>query len=218
MGLHEFVALTFEFVTLSAEVVEFRLRGLSRCTKFFGEQSLDGLAQLRVERHVAVALLDALLDVLNQDRLEVAARAVALSAEADEVRVQLAGLGLGHRDPKAGAADAAVHRALEEVGVLPCLLTLEVRLKGVLDELPRSFVDQGLVLTGVIHTLELDQALVVGIDEDLVEALLVDRLRRDAGSRQGRKTAIAEVLCKRRQCPVASGIELERFSDEPSTL
>ena len=128
-----------------------------------GQQvALDGLAVLMSEVDVVVEVAHAGLDLLDEHGPD-GAVVLAVAAGAHEVRIDHAAAVLGVLDQEARAALAADDGGLEVVVVDVLALAVAVRVQDVLDLVPGGRVGQGLVLAGVLDSLEGHDAAVVGV-------------------------------------------------------
>ncbi|HEY5433485.1 MAG TPA: hypothetical protein VIL06_08800 [Coriobacteriia bacterium] len=96
MRLHEFVALTFQFLLLSLEVASLDYRVGARGLELLDEHGLDCEPELRVEGDVLVVLLDAGFDLVDENGFLPTVGALAVPPGAHEVWVVDAGAGLGY--------------------------------------------------------------------------------------------------------------------------
>nr|WP_229085697.1 hypothetical protein [Curtobacterium sp. GD1] len=134
------------------------------------------VTQFRRERHVRVERDDELLDVRDGNGGRVAVVPLGGSTGTDEVLVEGAVSVDGPLYEQAAAARAAVNGALEIVRVLPNLLAHDVRREDELDLLPRHGRDERLMPAFEDRALKANDSRVVGVRQDLVELVRVDRL------------------------------------------
>ena len=104
----------------------------------------------------------------------------AAAAGADEVGVDGALAVLSVLDGQAGTALATDNSALEEVVVDALALPIAPRSQDGLDGLPGLAIYQRLMLAGYLDALERDDALVVGVAQDLMQARCCDGRWRSA--------------------------------------
>ncbi len=141
------------------------------------EVALDLYSVLRAELDGPVELYHPVFDDVDEHGGE-GAVVEAAAAGADEVGVDGALAVLSVLDRQARPALAADDGALEEVVVDALALPIAPRGQDGLDGLPGLAVHQRLVLAGVLHALEGDDAFVVGVAQDLVQARCRDGLGR----------------------------------------
>ena len=110
----------------------------------------------------------------------------AAAAGADEVGVDGALAVLGVLDGQAGTALATDDGALEEVVVDALALPIAPRSQDGLGGLPGRAIYQRLMLARILDALERDDALVVGVAQDLMQARCCDGL--GAAPWRGRNT------------------------------
>nr|WP_218902029.1 hypothetical protein [Streptomonospora nanhaiensis] len=177
VGLEELDLFGFELRHLPGEELLLIAGGLGEGVEHLPEHTLDLRGLARAEGDVLVAGLDGLLDAVGEDGGALAVVALEPAAGAGEVVVGDALVVAGpleHEPFPAGAVD----RAFEVVVVLLGLVSDDVVLsQDRLHLLERLRRDERIVRAGVGHVAEGDDALVVGIGEDLVQRGRGDRLR-----------------------------------------
>nr|WP_034995313.1 hypothetical protein [Corynebacterium matruchotii] len=141
------------------------------------EVVLDLRSVLRAELDSPVELYYPVFDDVDEHGGE-GAVVQAAAAGADEVGVDGALAVLGVLDGQARPALATDDGALEEVVVDALALPITPRGQDGLEGLPGLAIYQRLVLARVLHALEGDNALVVGVAQDLVQARCRDGLGR----------------------------------------
>ena len=180
MGLEESAALVLQVGASGgqgADVVGFV--GLDVLQ--FGQQvAFDVLAVLVREVDLLVELGDLFFHLLDEDGPE-GAVVGAVAAGTDEVGVDDSAAVLGVLDQEAGAAQAAGDGGLEVVVVEALSFAVAVGVHDVLHRLPGGGVHQRLVASGVLHVLEGDNALVVGVAQQGVQSSFGDGLGRLGG-------------------------------------
>ena len=141
--------------------------GLDLC-QLLEQVLLDQGAVLRGQADGAVDVGDTGFDLLDEHGAEGAVMA-AVAPGADEVGVDGAGAVLGVLDQEPRPALTTDHGRAQEVGVDALPLTVAVRDEDVLHRLPGLGTDQRLMLPGVLHALEGDNTLVVGVPQQGVQ-------------------------------------------------
>ncbi|QVQ51342.1 hypothetical protein J4H86_21390 [Spiractinospora alimapuensis] len=177
MGLEELDLFGFELRLLPGEELLLVAGGFGEGVEHLPEHTLDLRGLARTDGDVLVAGLDGLLDAVGEDGGALAVVALEPTAGAGEVVVGdalvVAGT-LEHEPLPAGAVD----RAFEVVIVLLRLVADDVILpQNRLHLLERLRRHERIMCAGVGHVTEGDDALVVGVREDLVQRGRGNRLR-----------------------------------------
>ena len=138
----------------------------------------------------------------------------SLAPGADEVGVEIALAVARVLHQQAGTTQAAVHRRLKVMVVLTLALAEAMGVEHGLHLAPGFFVHQGLVRPGVLHALEGDDALVVGVAQHAMQLGARYRLGWFTGRRHGRQPAIVQVRSEPLRRPVTRRVLRKRQPDE----
>ena len=213
VGLEEPAALVLQVGAPGGQGADVAVAVLLDALQLGQQVALDGSAVGVTELDGLVQVGDALFHCFDEDGAE-GAVVGAVAAGADEVRVDdaLAVLGVLHQE--ALAAQAADDGGLEVVVVDSFPLAVAMGVQDVLDLLPGGGVDQGLVPAGVLHALEGDDALVVGMAQQVLQASRGDGLSRLVRRRRCCQAQAGQVLGQGADRPVAGGVLGEGQSHE----
>ncbi|MDS2171819.1 hypothetical protein Q7C18_03840 [Nesterenkonia sp. CL21] len=177
VGLEELDLFGFELGLLPGEHFLFVAGGLGEGVEHLPENALDLRRLVSGDRDVLVAGLDGLLDAVGEDGGALAVVALEPSAGAGEVVVGDALVVAGSLEHEPLPAPA-VDRAFEVVVVLLRFVADDVVLpEDRLYLIERLRGHEGVVGAGVGDIAEGDDALVVGVRQDLVQPGRRDRLR-----------------------------------------
>nr|WP_254668895.1 hypothetical protein [Brevibacterium sp. CS2] len=214
VGLEELDLFGFELGLLPGEELLLIAGGFGEGVEHLPEHALDLRGLAGTEGDVLVAGLDGLLDAVGEDGGALAVVALEPTAGAGEVVVGDALVVAGpleHEPFPAGAVD----RAFEVVVVLLGLVADDVVLsQDRLHLLERLRRHERIVRAGVGDVAEGDDALVVGVGEDLVQRGRGDRLRRERRRRPRGEAAGLQLPGEPRQRPVPGGVSGEREPDQ----
>lgn len=217
VGLEELAALVLQTSTPGGQGADLAgFVGLDALQ--FGQQiGLDGLAVCLLQVDLPIQLGHPGLDLLDEDRSE-GAVVGAVAAGAHEVGVgpAVATPGLVHQQPR--ATQPTDHGGLQVVVVQALLLTVAVGIQDVLDLLPGLGIDQGLMLAGVLHALEGDDAAVVGMAQQSMQPVLAQGLGRPGGRGGQVQAQAGQVLGQTSHRPVAGGVLGEGQAHERAAL
>ncbi|MCK1802325.1 hypothetical protein MTQ12_04555 [Brevibacterium sp. R8603A2] len=177
VGLEELDLLGFELGLLPGQQLLLVAGGFGEGVEHLPEHALNLCCLVRADGDALVAGLDGLFDAVGEDGGALAVVALEPAAGAGEVVVCDALVVAGPLEHEPLAA-AAVDRAFEVVVVLLRLVADDVILpQDRLHLLERLRRHERIVRAGVGDVAEGDDALVVGVDEDLVQRGRGDRLR-----------------------------------------
>lgn len=132
---------------------------------------------------------------------------------AGEVLVDSAGLGPGVLHDQPPAALDAKHRPLEVVIVGTGALSVAADGEDVLHGRPSDRVDERLVAAGVLDAVVDDDALAVGMAEQMVQPVHGQRLGGCVRSRPGAQAAGLQLRSQSGDAPSAAGVGVERPDD-----
>lgn len=214
VGLEELDLLGFELGLLPGEQLLLIVRGFREGVEDLPEHALDLGCFVLGDRGVPVAGLDALLDSVGEYGGALAVVALEPASGAGEVVVGDALVVAGpleHEPLPAGAVD----RAFEVVVVLLGLVADDVVLpQDRLHLIERLRCHERIMRAGVRDGAERDDALVVGVDEDLVQPGRRERLRGERRCGPGGQAAGLQLAGELGQGPVAGGVGGEREPDQ----
>lgn len=178
---------------------------------------LNGLAVRLLQMDLPVQLGHPRFDLLDEDRSE-GAVVGAVAAGTDEVGVgpAVAAPGLVHQQPR--AAQPADHGGLQMVVVQALLLAVAVGIQDVLDLLPGLGIHQGLMLAGILHALEGDNAAVVGVAQQSMQPVLAQGLGRPGGRGRQVQTQAGQMLGQTSHRPVTRGVLSEGQAHQRAAL
>nr|WP_232620574.1 hypothetical protein [Rothia kristinae] len=214
VGLEEFDLFGFELGLLHGKQSPFVAGRFGEGVEDLPEHGLDLVGFVVGDGDVLVAVLDALLDAVDEDGGALAVVALEPAAGAGEVVVGDALMVAGTLEHELLPA-AAVYRAFEVVVVLLRLVAGDVvLLEDRLHLRERLRGHEWLMGAGVGDLAERDDALVVGVREDLVQPRGRDRLRGERRRGPGDKAAGLQLPGELRYGPVAGGVGDEREPDQ----
>nr|WP_314079382.1 hypothetical protein [uncultured Rothia sp.] len=179
--------------------------------------ALDIAAIIATEPYLLVEFGHAGFHLVDEHRLE-GAVVHPMAAGADEVVVGAARARGGVLHQQAGTTQAADDGALEVMIVRTLPLAVGMSGQDVLHRLPGGGVHERLVRPGVLHALEGDDALVVGVTQQRLQESDRDRVSRFAGSWWDGEAAVVEVLRQLPHRPVTRRILREGEADERCPL
>nr|WP_231974531.1 hypothetical protein [Tessaracoccus timonensis] len=214
VSLEELDLLGFEPGLLPGEELLLIAGGFGEGVEHLPEHTLDLCCLVGAEGDVLVAGLDGLFDTVGEDGGALAVVTLEPAAGAGEVVVSDALVVAGPLEHEPFPA-AAVDRAFEVVVVLLRLVADDVVLpQDRLHLLERLRRHERIVRAGVGDVAEGDDALVVGVGEDLVQRGRGDRLRGERRRGPGGEAAGLQFAGELRQGPVAGGVGGEREPDQ----
>nr|WP_245810339.1 hypothetical protein [Brachybacterium massiliense] len=214
VGLEELDLFGFELGLLPGQQLLLVARGFGEGVEHRPEHALNLCCLAGADGDVLVAGLDRLFHAVGEDGGALAVVALEPAAGAGEVVVGDALVVARPLEHELLPA-AAVDRAFEVVVVLLRLVADDVvLLEDRLHLLERLRRHERIVRAGVGDVAEGDNALVVGVGEDLVQRGRGDRLRRERRRRPRGEAAGLQLPGEPRQRPVPGGVSGEREPDQ----
>ena len=205
VGLEELTALVLDVGAAHGQGADVMgAPGLDLC-QLLEQVLLDQGAVLRGQADGAVDVGDTGFDLLDEHGAEGAVMA-AVAPGADEVGVDGAGAVLGVLDQEPRPALTTDHGRAQEVGVDALPLTVAVRDEDVLHRLPGLGTDQRLMLPGVLHALEGDNTLVVGVPQQGVQPIGRDGFGRLTRRGRDGQPQAAQMVGQGPHRPLAGGV------------
>ena len=205
VGFEQLVTPVFQPLLPRGQALDILLAvGLDVC-ELRAQVALDIAAIIATEPYPLVELGHTGLHLVNEYRLE-GAVVHPVPSSADEVVVGAAGARGGVLHQQAGTTQAADDGALEMMIVHALALAIGMSGQDVLHRLPGGSVHERLVRPGVLHSLEGDNALVVGVSQQRLQKSDRDRVGRLAGGRRDGQPTIVEMLRQLPRRPVTCRI------------
>ncbi|BDA65606.1 hypothetical protein MANAM107_24400 [Actinomyces capricornis] len=180
VGLEELAALVLQRGAAGGQGADLLLAPGLDVVQLGQQIVLNSLPVLSRQADPPVQLSHSRLDLVDEDGPE-GAVVLALAAGTDEVGIgpAMATPGLVHQQPR--AAQPTHHGGLQMVVVQALLLPMTMRRQDVLDLLPGHLIDQGLMLAGILHTLEGNHPAVVGMAQQSMQPVFAQGLGRPGG-------------------------------------
>lgn len=214
VGFEKLGLLGFEFAGVGGESAGVGVLAGVEAVEFAAQACCDGAPLVGGDVDVAVEIGNASVDFVNEDGLEGALVPVALAIGADEIWIDLAVSGFGVVDDEPAAALAAADGGFQVVVMDALAFAVAVLAQDGLDALPRGFVDEGLVFTGVLDALVGDDAAVIRVAQDSKEFGVAEGMGRPAGRGGGGQAVSGEMVSEGRQRPTVGGVLGESLSDQ----